>query len=233
MNRRHFLSAAGALALGACAAPKPRGAYELTEVPEPMLRPGGRWVYKRTDGYNGLPRGLLTREVLSADAQGIRIRMSNENNAVLDEALFSSPGIQLEGTMSEDGPLTGRMDPGWRRYDFPLVSGKRWEQNFYLHRTDLGGTRNYVYVSTQVEGWEDVKVGNKIFRALVLRRFFNLGQKSHWEGTLYRKDLEWYVPALHGPVRLHTEEEFYYRPPPYFGQLMNGNRFIYELQINP
>jgi len=228
MNRRHFLSAAGALALSACAA-KPRGVYEPTEVPQPVLRAGERWVYKRTDGFNGLPRGLLTREVLSADAQSIRIRMSNENNAVLDEALFASPGLQLEGTMSEEGPMTGRMDPPWRRYDFPLVSGKSWSQNFYLHRTDMGGTRNYIYVSTQVEGWEDVSVGGKTYRALVLRRYFDLDKKDHWHGTLYRRDLEWYVPALHAPVRLHTREEFYLISSRK-ATLMPGDWFIYELQ---
>jgi hypothetical protein len=232
MARRHFLSAAAALGVGglsACAT-KPRGVLESTEVPESALHAAQHWIYRRTDGFNGLPRGILTRQVLSADAQGIRIQTTNENGAILDNALFASPGTQLEGTMSEDGPVTGRMQPGWRRYDFPLVSGKRWSQNFYLHRTDLGGTRNYVYVDTRVEGWEDVNAGGKTYRALVLRRFFDLDKKNHWQGTLYRNDLEWYAPALGAPVRLHTREEFYYTPQPRMSELTSGDWFIYELQ---
>jgi hypothetical protein len=233
MNRRNFLAAAGALTLAGCAAPAPRGVYETTEIPAPGYRVGDTWTYRRRDAYNGLPRGMLTRSVTAMDDRGIHISTRNEHGNIIDDAIFQAPGLQLAGTFSEDGPMIGRCDPPYRRYDFPLVAGKRWRQDFYLHRTDLGGTRNYVDTSMYAEGWEDIAVGDRSYHALILRRQLNLGQKSFFEGDMYRYETEWYAPAVRSFVRWHTREEFYRLGGGRRGgglTLENGDRFIYELE---
>ena len=241
MDRRTFLMSASALTVAGCAIrPTPRGVYELTEVPAPTYRVGDRWTYRRTDGYNGLPRGILTRAVTAVDAGGIRIITQDENGRVIDDARYQAPGLQLAGTFSEDGPMIGRCATPFREYDFPLVAGKKWRDAFYLDRDDLGGTRNYVTASLYAEGWEDIQVADRSFHALVLRRALNLGEKSFWYGTMYRYETEWYVPTLRSFARMRTEEEYYDRSGGGSGSgggrggggggIRAGDRFIYELQ---
>lgn len=230
MKRRTFLAFGGSLALIGCAGRSvPRGVYEPTEVEAPAYRAGDRWTYRRTDGYNGLPRGILTRRVSAVTEGGYVIELRDEEGRLIDEAHFTREGLQQAGTFSEDGPMIGRCEPAYRKYDFPLASGKRWQQAFYLHRSDPGGLRNYVSMSAAVEGWEEVTVGERSYRALVIRRALNLGQKSFWESTLYRYETEWYAPALRSFVRLETREEFYRQRQRGLGALENGDRFIYEL----
>ncbi|HKO88373.1 MAG TPA: hypothetical protein VJU83_07625 [Burkholderiales bacterium] len=230
MNRRTFLGAAGAAFLVGCAPSKPLGVYETTEVGAPAWKTGQSWTYRRTDGFNNLPRGILTRSVTRAEPGRIELVTVNEHNAVLDHAVFTEPGIQVAGTLSEEGPVIGRIDPRWRRYDFPLVAGKRWSDNFYLHRTDNQGTRNYVQVTTRVEGWEEINVAGRPYRALILRRSWNLGPRSFFDGTLYREETEWYVPNLGATGRWETTEEYFRGRTPFGATMANGDRFLYVLE---
>lgn len=231
MNRRNFLISAGALAVVGCASrPTPRGVYEITEVEAPVYRVGDRWVYRRTDGYNGLARGTLSYTVMAVGENNLHIEVLDENGRLIDDARYAAPGLQVSGTFSEDGPVTGRCDPPYREYDFPLVAGKQWRQNLYLQRTDPWGTRNYVSASCYTEGWVEVEVAGQTHRALIIRRSLNLGQKSFFEGTMYRYETEWYVPALRGFARMETREDYYRRRSQVMGISDNGDRFLYELQ---
>lgn len=230
MKRRTFLAAGSALLLSACATP-PRGGFEATEVPAPRWRVGDSWTFRRTDGYNGVPRGVLTRTVESVDQKGIRFVTRNEAGSVLDDALFESPGIEISGTLSEDGPVTGVFTPLLRVYDYPLVSGKEWRQS--LVRTDANGFRTAMSVSARVEGWEDVRAGDKSYRALVIRRNFILGPKNAFLGSMYwgipyREEVEWYVPALRGAARIQVTE--FINTLRTMHTWMLGDRFLYALE---
>jgi len=230
MKRRTFLTAGSALLLSACATP-PRGGFDATEVPAPQWRVGDSWTFRRTDGYNGVPRGVLTRTVESVDQNGIRFVTQNEAGNVLDDALFESPGIELSGTLSEDGPVKGVFTPPVRMYDFPLVSGKEWRQS--LVRTDANGYRTPMTASVRIEGWEDVRAGGKSYRALVIRRNFVLGQKNSFAGSLYsgipyREEVEWYVPELRGAARMQVTEFIATRGMRH--AWAPGDRFLYALE---
>jgi hypothetical protein len=231
MKRREFLIAGSGVLLSACAPSKPLGVYETTEVPAPKFRAGQEWVHRRTDGFNQLPRGVLTRRVEEANADRIRMVTTDENGRILDDAVFSSPGVQHSGTLSEEGPIIGRIQTAWRRYDFPLVAGKRWQDRFYIDRTDGQGGRNFVQLSTWVEGWEEVELDGRMHRALIIRRDWNLDRRSFWQGTLYRRETEWYAPAIAAPVRWVTREEYIeaYRVS-LFSSLAQGDWFIYRLE---
>jgi len=225
VKRRAFLTAAGALAVSACATP-PLGAFDASQVPAPAWRAGDRWTYRRTDGYNGLARGVLTRTVESADTGGIRFVTRNETGAVLDDARFGSPGDQASGTLSEDGPVRGTFAPPLRMYDFPLFSGKRWGQS--LVRTDAWGFRTFMRASVRVEGWEDVRAGDRTYRSIVIRRNLVLGPKDFFSGILYREELEWYAPELRGAAHKRTDEMID-EGGEMFGWLP-GDRFVYALE---
>ncbi len=225
MKRRSFLTAASALGLLACATP-PRGSFDATQVPAPNWRLGDSWTFRRTDGYNRVPRGMLTRSVDSIDGNGIRIVTRHDAGPVLDDAMFASPGIELSGTLSENGPVTGVFTPHLRMYDFPLYSGKAWQQS--LVRTDANGFRTSMTVSVRVEGWEEAHAGGKTYRALVIRRDFMLGPRDPFSGPLHREELEWYVPELRGPTHMRTVE--YLRKWGRRFTWIPSDRFVYELE---
>ena len=226
MKRRTFLTASSALLLSACATP-PRGGFDATEVPAPQWRVGDSWTFRRSDGYNSLPRGVLTRTVESVDRNGIRFVTTNEAGGVLDDALFESPGIEKSGTLSEDGPVKGVFTPPLRIYDFPLVSGKRWRQS--LVRTDANGFRTGTSVSVRIEGWEEARAGDKGYRALVIRRNFMLGPKDSFSGILHREEVEWYVPELRGAARMQVAEVISARRNVH--ARIPGDRFLYALEV--
>lgn len=225
MKRRTFLAAGSALLLSACATP-PRGGFDATEVPAPQWRVGDSWTFRRTDGYNGLPRGVLTRTVESVDRNGIRFVTRNETGSVLDDALFESPGVELSGTLSEDGPVKGRFTPPLRMADYPLVSGKQWRQS--LVRTDANGFRTPMSASVRIEGWEQAHAGDRSYRALVIRRNLMLGPKDSFSGILHREEVEWYVPELRGAARMRVAEVINARRTVYAWK--PGDRFLYALE---
>lgn len=226
MDRRRFLSAGGALALAACAGPR-LGSYESTVVEAPQWRAGDSWTFRRTDGYNGLPRHVLTRTVSAAGPGGIRFVTVDETGATHDDALFESPGVQVSGLLSEDGPIAGLFEPRLVVYDFPLHSGKAWRQGLY--RIYGSGFRAWLSHESRAEGWEDIAVGARTYRALLIRRFFNLGARdSFTRRPLYREELEWYVPELRGPASLRTNEWFPAPPGAFFS--WPGDRFVYALE---
>lgn len=227
MDRRTFLAAGGALALTACATP-PRGVYDVTAVSAPQWRPGDSWTFRRTDGYNKLPRGVLTRTVEGITPQGIRFITRDEVGRPLYEGLFEPAGVELAGTLSEDGPVRGTFTPPLVIYDFPLTAGKQWQQT--IVRVDGNGFRTRMTTSMRVEGWEDIRTADKSYRALIIHRRFNLGPKDSFTGPMYRDELEWYAPELRGPVHMLTDEWFLERRDWFLGAIMPGDRFVYELQ---
>lgn len=202
-DRRAFLAASGALALSACAT-APLGSPETTQVSAPKWSVGDSWTFRRIDGYNGLERGVMTRKVESVAARGIQVVTRNASGVVSDEALFESPGVQIAGTLSEDGLVLGTFAPHLHRYEFPLVSGKRWDQQ--LTRTDSNQSRYYLAATTQVEGWEEVRLGKQAYRAIIVRRTLFLGPSRSEPGDLQREELEWYVPELRAHARLRISE---------------------------
>jgi hypothetical protein len=206
MKRRTFLGAGAALFVSACAVP-PRGGVASTDaaqVPAPQWRTGDSWTYSRTDGFNGLPRGELTRTVESVDGKGLRLVTRSDAGTLIDDALFTAPGIELSGTLSEDGPVKGRFSEPLRVSDFPLAPAKAWQQA--LVRTDGNGFHTQISLSVRIEGWEDVRAADRLWRALVIRRIFVLGQKNAFSGITRREEVEWYVPEVRGAARIQVTE---------------------------
>lgn len=210
ITRRRLLAAGGgALALGACAAPKPLGIYDLAEVPAPNWQAGQRWSWQRTDRYTKLPAGVLVREVAGREGDALRMRETFDNGGAFSDAIWGEPGFLLAGTLSDFGPVDGRFTPPLPFYLFPLQSGKTW--SWRGHRTDGNGFRTPMSLDAKVEGWDQVDVLGKPTRALIVRRSWNLGPPDPFRGNLMRTELEWYAPDLAGPVRSLSDEVYYER----------------------
>ncbi|MBI4291875.1 MAG: hypothetical protein HY661_10380 [Betaproteobacteria bacterium] len=188
MDRRTFLAAGGTLALSACATPR-LGNYESTEVPAPMWRAGDSWIFRRTDAFNGLQRGVVTRTLGPAGERSMVIVTRDETGRLLENALFESPGVQISGSLSGSELFSGTFTPRLRKYDFPLVSGKEWQQRLTL--TDSNGTSSYIAAWSRVEGWEEVRWGVRNFHSMVVRRMLQLGPRPPYYAVLYREETEW------------------------------------------
>jgi hypothetical protein len=164
--------------------------------------------------------------VESVDGKGLRLVTRTETGALLDDALFASPGIELSGTLSEDGPVKGSFSAPLRVSDYPIAPGKSWQQS--LVRTDANGLHTQMHLSVRIEGWEEVRAADKSWRALVIRRTFMLGQKTAFTGILQREELEWYVPELRGAARIQVTEYTVSRRTR--SDWEPGDRFLYVLE---
>ena len=202
-DRRQFLATSGALLLSACAT-TPLGKPDTTEVAAPKWSVGDSWTYRRIDAYNGLDRGTVARTVESVSGKGIRVVARHAHGAVSEDALFASPGIQMSGALSEDRVFVGGYAPSLRLHDFPLVSGKRWEQQLIC--TDSNQSRHHFAASTQVEGWEDLPLAGRTYRAIIVRRTLHLDTRLLYRASLHREELEWYVPEIGAGARLRIFE---------------------------
>jgi hypothetical protein len=229
-NRRAFLTATAALAASGCAT-RPLGTPESTSVAAPQWRAGDAWIYRRTDGYTKLDAGSpVTRRVAAVGSAGIRITETTAAETYVNDALWATPIAMLSGTLSEYGPIVGRFEPPLRFYDFPLVSGKRWNQQ--LHRIDSAGFRYFMTIEGWVEGWDDVQVSGRSVRVIAVRREMLLGQLPPALGTnvgnAYRSDTEWYSPELGSFVRLNQMER--YQPNRSNFGTAPGSWFVWEME---
>jgi hypothetical protein len=128
VDRRTFLSAGGALLLGACAVPT-RGVFDATAVGAPEWRVGDTWTFRRVDGYNGLPRNILTRKVQSIGPEGIRFLTLDENGRLHDDALFRAPGLERIHAAAPDPCLS----PVLRQAVGAAAASHRWQRLSHLH----------------------------------------------------------------------------------------------------
>jgi hypothetical protein len=229
-DRRTFLAAVGAFAVSGCAT-RSLGTPESTAAPAPDWRVGDGWTYRRTDGYTKLDAGSpVTRRVADVGPSGIRITETTAFGTYVDNAMWANPNDMLSGTLSEYGPIIGRFDPPLHFYDFPLVSGKRWNQQLY--RIDAAGFRYFMTIEGWVEGWDTMEVAGRPVRVIAIRREMLLGLLPPSLGTnvgnSYRSDTEWYAPELGSFVRLNQMERWQ----PNRGQFGTapGNWFVWQME---
>jgi hypothetical protein len=229
-DRRTFLAAVGALAASGCAT-RSLGTPESTAVPAPDWRVGNAWTYRRTDGYTKLDAGSpVTRQVTQAGAAAIRVPEKTLWGTYISDSVWANANDLLSGTLSEYGPIIGRFDPPLRLYDFPLFSGKRWEQRLY--RIDQAGFRYFMTIAGRVEGWDTMEVAGRPVRVIAIRREMLLGLLPPSLGTnvgnAYRSDTEWYAPELASFVRLDQMERWQ----PNRGQFGTapGNWFVWQME---
>jgi hypothetical protein len=211
MDRRTFLLA-GAATLAGCAS---LGyGREGPPVPAPEYRVGDRWTYRARDGFMTPVVWDETHEVIAAGVEGIRVRVTQRGPSVgsTREELLAAPGLVRVGAVFDDE--TRRFDGTLKRYDFPLVGGKVWNQWIGNYNDELrrkGDINRWV----RVGGWSTIVTPAGTFDAVALRVVMHLDDDEFWRDRTECTYLTWYAPAVRNFVRDQREAEYQER----------GNRF--------
>jgi len=200
--------AAGAMlvALAGCAALDSPGSGGPV-VDAPAYRIGDRWIYRAADGFRAPVRWEETREVIAIGADGITVRITQlgptVNNSRTEQ--WSSPGIVRVGALFDDE--TRRFATPLKRYEFPLVPGKRWDQfvdNFNEATNKSGQINHYV----RVGDWESVTTPAGTFPAIRLRVLTRLDDDEFWRWATECNYLIAYSPEVRGIVREDKEAQY-------------------------
>ena len=177
----------------------------FAQVAAPTLTPGQSWTYREINGYNGLQRGIVVREVTTAANGDIRVVSRSGEGKQLDEARFEQAGLLREGVLNDRA--RGVLTPALALYPFPLTEGRRWSQTVSRDDPEWREKRA-VRVDGRVLGWETVRVPAGEFKALKIERRMWLGDRDPFRNETWRTETEWYVPELKAPAKLTVREQY-------------------------
>jgi len=211
-----------AAALGFCAALPALAA----DVPAPLFKAGDTWTYRHIDGYNKLEVGTLSLAVTAAGARDIRFVTRTGDGKYQTESIYAAPGLLANGILSERAE--GGMSPPLKLTPYPLREGQVWRQ--VVVRDDvMSREKRETQLAGKVVGWQTVKVPAGEFRALLIERYFELGDYDPFRGPTLRYEKEWYSPDVKGTVKLEVFEEYFYSRYNRLEIPAPGTRAIYEL----
>jgi hypothetical protein len=119
---------------------------------------------------------------------------------------WSAPGRVRVGAVFDEE--TRRFEQDLRRYDFPLVQGKTWNQwvrNYDETTKRTGDLNRYV----RVGGWRKVTTPAGTFDAIGLLVVMHLDDEEFWrERTACTYQL-WFAPAVKATVREEKEAQYF------------------------
>lgn len=198
MDRRTFLGAAAASALGACVSV---GGTAGAPVPTPMPRVGDRWVYHARDGFRVPALWTETHEVTSVTANAIEVRVALRGetiDTVRSERLLTS-GIVASGAAFNNDE-TRDFTPPMERYRFPLTFGDSWTQNL-RNPNPIVGFPSQINRFVQVGGFGQVATPAGTFDAVLLRTLMSVDENNPFRWPFQCNYLTWYAPAVGAMVR--------------------------------
>ncbi len=176
-------------------------------VEAPVFRVGDRWVYRAQDGFRSPVRWEETREVVAIGADGIRVRVVQKGPTVDNSRMetWPAPGLVLVGAVFDNE--TRRFATPMKRFDYPLLPGKAWNQhiaNFNEQTGKEGVFNRYVRVS----GWTTVTTPAGMFDAIEMRVQARLDDEEFWRWPTESNYLVAYAPAVRGMVREEKEAQY-------------------------
>lgn len=206
LSRRRFLLGGTACALLAGCAGIPFGA-DGPAVPAPQYRVGDRWVYRAQDGFMTPVRWEETWEVLAVGPEGIDVRVTQRGPAtnVVRTERWSGPGLVKTGAVFDEE--TRLFKGELKRYDFPLVRGKTWNQwidNFNEVLQRDGTINRWVTVG----GWRSISTPAGTFDAIGMRIYMHLDDEEFWRERTDCAYLLWYAPAVRAMVREEKQAQY-------------------------
>lgn len=204
ITRRAFLLA-GAAGLAGCAG-LPIG-ESGPPVAAPAYRVGDRWTYRARDGFRMPVAWDETHEVTASGPEGLRFRITQKGPTVdnVREEVLAAPGLVRVGAVFDEE--TRRFAGTLKRYDFPLVGGKTWNQwvrnfNEVLHRE--GDINRWVHVG----GWRKVTTPAGAYDAVALHAIMHLDDDEFWRERTECAYLTWYAPSVRNFVRDEREAQY-------------------------
>lgn len=202
----HVLLTAAALAmLAGCAGLDSPG--EGPAAAAPSYSTGDRWTYRAQDGFRTPVRWEETHEITAIGATGITVRITQKGPSV-DTARteeWAAPGLVRVGALFDHE--TRRFSEPLKRYDFPLASGKTWNQwvdNFDEATRRSGQINRYV----RVHGWEKVTLPAGTFDAIRLTVIMRLDDEQFDRFGTECNYVVWYAPAVRGIVREEKDAQY-------------------------
>ena len=205
-----FVMGAIAVVAGCAGAPGSAGSGPPAEVP--AYRIGDRWVYHGNDGFRVKTEWDETHEITAMGPEGISARITLTGGLDLTRnELWSAPGQVKVGALCGDN-ITRTFEVPLQRYDFPLASGKTWNQwvknqNQFSNETgqiNRWEVNRYVHVS----GWEKVATPGGTFDALKMQVVMRLDDETFWRWPTTCNYLLWYAPAAKAVVREERNAQY-------------------------
>lgn len=228
-SRRRLIAAGVAVPLAslvaACAGTP--GTRDGPPVPAPNLRRGDRWTYRARDGFRDPVVWDETREVVSADASGIAIRVTQKGPRVDSVRVerWTGPGTLASGALL-DNELRA-FAPPLERWRYPLTGGQSWSLFAANTRPDgRSGTINYY---ATVGGWSTIATPAGSFEAVGVRVLVRLDDEEFWRSETICNHLYWYAPAVGATVREEKEAEYYEKGDPLSRATIRTQHALIEL----
>jgi hypothetical protein len=199
MDRRTFLGAVSATALGACVSV---GGTAGAPVPAPVLRVGDRWVYNARDGFRVPVLWTETHEVVSVAANAIEVRVALRGETIDTVRIerLVAPGIVASGAVFNNDE-TRDFTPPLERFRFPLTFGDSWTQNMTNPVSPLNGQRPQINRFVRVGGFEKVTTPAGDFDAVLMRTIMSVDDNNPFRWPFQCNYLTWYAPAVGAMVR--------------------------------
>jgi uncharacterized protein YceK len=205
---RVFLPMAAVIAITVLSACSSIGTSNEAGVDAPTYAVGDRWVYAAHDGFfRTVTRWEESREVVAISPGNITVRITQKGPAVDAVRIehWSAPGMVRVGALFDSE--TRRFAEPLKRYDFPLVPGKSWNQNL-AQFNEAVGKAGEINRYVRVGGWEKVTTPAGTFNSIRMRVFMWLDDATNWRHATNCSYVLFYSPAVHGMVREEKEAEY-------------------------
>jgi hypothetical protein len=160
----------------------------------PRLSFGDRWIYRHTDAYTRLPRGIFTSTITAIDGNSVTVEVRSEAGVLVATDRFTRDWNWL------DKPMTNlqrfHYSPPYRAFEFPLAPGAQWSVQMKV----VDVTDQKAYDLARVDGramdWQRVTVPAGSFDAVRVERaaYSGTGNSQRTQETI--READWYAPAV-------------------------------------
>jgi hypothetical protein len=174
----------------------------------PTYRVGDRWVYDAQDGFfRTVSRWRETHEVIAMSPLGITVRVTVKGDTINGERTeqWEAPGLVKIGALVDNE--TRNFPTPLKRYAFPLVPGKSWNQR--INQIDEA-TRKEGPINRDVgvRSWQSVVTPAGTFDAIGMHVSMWLDDETFYRFPTSCSYLVQYSPAVRAMV--HEEKECQY-----------------------
>jgi len=211
-------------AVGGCAGAPGSGSGPAADAP--AYRIGDRWLYHGDDGFRVKTEWDETHEVTAIGPDGIAARITLKGGLDLTRTeLWSAPGQVKIGAVYDN--TTRRFEVPLQRYDFPLETGKVWNQwvwNYNEFTKEKGQINRYVSVS----GWEKVTTPAGTFDALKMQVVMRLDE-TFWRFATTCNYAVWYAPTAKAVVREERRAQYVEKSGEHGGATIRSQYGVIEL----
>ena len=173
-------------------------------VPHPSVKVGDSYIYESRDPANIEPLITTKRTVTSIDNEIVlSMVVVNNKNAKPRKLYFNRDWNLVRSRNADNSGLD--YSPPIKYYEFPLLSGKKWQQTSTETDIKTGKTRTHK-VTGVVGDWEEISVPAGNFRAIKVileTEVINSATGQRMGGS----DISWYVPEIRRSVKSITKDQ--------------------------